>query len=212
MAEVGLPLWKQTGLCNKNTNNVMRFGTWNVRTLLQAGNMSIIAEEAESYKMEVEALQEIRWKDGGSITKSKYTLHYSGNDVRQGNRVVGFIVSKKVSRSVLGFLPVCDRICTLRVKGRFHNSTFVNVYSPTEDTEDEIVDEFYETLHVVCDEIPKHDAIITLDDFNAKLGREQLYKDITGRRSLHEVTNSNGLGLVQYVAVNNFKVLSTLFP
>jgi len=25
---------------------VMRFGTWNVRTLLQAGNMNIIAEEA----------------------------------------------------------------------------------------------------------------------------------------------------------------------
>jgi hypothetical protein len=40
----------------------MRFGTWNVRTLLQAGNMNITAEEAERYKMEVAALQEIRSK------------------------------------------------------------------------------------------------------------------------------------------------------
>jgi len=191
---------------------VMRFGTWNVRTLLQAGNMNIIAEEAKSYKLEVVALQEIRWKDGGSIRKSKYTQRYSGYDVRQGNRGVGFIVSKKVIMSVLEFLPVCDRICILRVKGKFHNSTFVNIYAPTEDNEDEIVDEFYETLHVVCDEIPKHDAIITLGNFNAKLGREQLYKDITGRHSLHEVTKSNGLGLVQYVAINNFKILSTWFP
>jgi hypothetical protein len=38
---------------------VMRFGTWNVCTLLQVGNMNIIAEEAEKYMMEIVALQEI---------------------------------------------------------------------------------------------------------------------------------------------------------
>jgi hypothetical protein len=56
---------------------------------------------------------------------------------------------------------------TLQIKGKFRNTTFVNVYAPTEGTEDEIVDEFYETLHV-CDEIPKYDASITLGDFNTK--------------------------------------------
>jgi len=34
----------------------MQFGTWNVRTLLQAGNMNAIAEEAEMYKMDAVAL------------------------------------------------------------------------------------------------------------------------------------------------------------
>jgi hypothetical protein len=37
----------------------MWFGTWNVRTLLQAGNMNIIGEESERYKMDLVALQEI---------------------------------------------------------------------------------------------------------------------------------------------------------
>ena len=64
---------------------VMRFGTWNVHTLLQAGNMNIIAEEVERYKVDVVALQEIRWKGKGSIWKPKFTLHYSGNEDRQGN-------------------------------------------------------------------------------------------------------------------------------
>ena len=54
MIEARLPLWKQAELCNKGTNMVRRFGTWNVRTLLQAGNMNIIAKEAERYKMEGE--------------------------------------------------------------------------------------------------------------------------------------------------------------
>jgi exonuclease III len=190
----------------------MRFGTWNVRTLLQAGNMNAIADEAERYKMDVVALQEIRWKGKGLIRKSKFNIYFSGNEDRQGNRGVGFIVSKKINRSVLGFSPICERICTLRIKGKFHNITFVNVYAPTEDTEDEIVDEFYATLQLVCDELPKHDAIITLGDFNAKLGKEQMYRDIIGRHSLHETTNNNGFRLVQYATTNNFKVLSTWYP
>ena len=141
--------------------------------------MNSIAEEAERCRMDVVALQEIRWKGKGSLRKLKFSLHYSGNEDSQGNRGVGFIVSKKVSRSVLGFSPICERICTLRIKGKFHNITFVNVYAPTED---ETVDEFYEALQSVCDELPKHDAIITLGDFNAKPGKEQSYKDIIGRQ------------------------------
>ena len=85
---------------------VKQFGTWNVCTLLQAGNMNMIAQEVERYKMDAVALQEIRWKGKGSIRKVKF------ND-RQGNRGVGFIVSKKASRSVLGFSPISERICTL---------------------------------------------------------------------------------------------------
>jgi len=40
-------------------DTVIQFGTWNVRTLLQAGNMNMIAEKVERYKMDVVALQEI---------------------------------------------------------------------------------------------------------------------------------------------------------
>jgi len=100
----------------------------------------------------------------------------------------------------------------LRIKGKLHNITFVNVYAPTEDTEDEIVDEFYETLQSVCDQLSKHDAIITLGDFNAKLGKEQTYREINGRHSLHETTSNNGFRLVQYAAINSFEVLSTWYP
>jgi exonuclease III len=57
--------------------------------------MNAIAEELERYKMDVATLQEIRWKGNGIIRKLKYTMYYSGNENRQGNRGVGFIVSKK---------------------------------------------------------------------------------------------------------------------
>jgi exonuclease III len=56
---------------------VMRLDAWNVLSLLQAGNINIIAEEAERYSMDVIVLQEIRWKGKGSVMKSKLILHYS---------------------------------------------------------------------------------------------------------------------------------------
>jgi hypothetical protein len=140
VTETGLSSFKRPRLRSKETNPVMCFGTWNVHTILQAGNMNTTADEAERYRMDVVALQEIRWKGKGLIRKSKFSIYCSGNEDKQGNRAVGFIVSKKINRSVLGFLPICDRICTLRIKGKFHNITFVNVYAPTEDTEGEIAD------------------------------------------------------------------------
>ena len=66
------------------------------------------------------------------------------------------------------------------------------MYMHRQDTKDEIVVKFYETLQSVCDELPKHDAVITLGDFNAKLGKEQIYRDTIGRHSLHETTSNNG--------------------
>jgi len=122
--EARLSLRKQSRLRNKDMKMVMRFGTWNVRTLLQAGNMNMIVKEAERYKMDAIVLQEICWKGKGSIRKSKFTLHYSGNEARRGNRGVCFIVSKKASRSVLGYSPIRERICSLRIKGKFHDITF----------------------------------------------------------------------------------------
>ena len=48
-------------------NMVMRFGTQNVCTLLQADYMNSIVEEVERYKMDVVALQEIRLGSWNSL-------------------------------------------------------------------------------------------------------------------------------------------------
>ena len=69
---------------------------------------------------------------------------------------------------ILGFEPISDRICKLRVKGKFYNMTLINIYAPTEDKEEEIKEQFYEELHRTQDRIPKHDVTVILGDMNAK--------------------------------------------
>jgi len=51
-----------------------------------------------------------------------------------------------------------------------------------------------------------------LGDWNAKVGREEIYQGVTGRHSMHLNTNNNGQRLVDFAAAKNMVVSSTCFP
>jgi hypothetical protein len=65
--------------------------------------------------MDVAALKEIQWKGKGSIRNVKFAVHYSGND-RQGNRGVGFIVSKKARNRYWDFYSFLKRYVSYELK------------------------------------------------------------------------------------------------
>jgi hypothetical protein len=68
-----------------------------------------------------------------STKKDKYSIYYSYNPNTIGHAGTGFIIQKAAMSKVLSFEPISDRIFKLRVKGKFHNLTLVNVYALTED-------------------------------------------------------------------------------
>jgi hypothetical protein len=45
---------------------------------------------------------------------------------------------------------------------------------------------------------PKHHMKILLGDFNAKLGREDIFKPTIGNESLHQFSNNNGVRIVNF--------------
>jgi endonuclease/exonuclease/phosphatase family metal-dependent hydrolase len=51
-----------------------------------------------------------------------------------------------------------------------------------------------------------------LGDFNAKIGREDIFIPTIGNESLHEINNDNGVRLVNFATSKNFTVKSTMFP
>lgn len=59
---------------------------------------------------------------------------------------------------------------------------------------------------------PENDIKLVLGDFNAQVGREDEYTSITGKYSLHHITNDNGAKLIQFAASNNMRIRSTVFP
>jgi hypothetical protein len=53
---------------------------------------------------------------------------------------------------------------------------------------------------------------ILLGDFNAKVGRENIFKPTTRNESLHEISNDNGVRIVNSATSKNLVVKSTMFP
>jgi hypothetical protein len=50
-----------------------------------------------------------------------------------------------------------------------------------------------------------------LGDFNAKVGREDIFKPKTGNESLHEISNDNGVRVVNFATSKKLTVKSTMF-
>jgi hypothetical protein len=63
----------------------------------------------------------------------------------------------------------------------------LNVHAPTEDEIDNTKDRFYEEVQRVFDKFPKYHLNILLGDFNAKVGREEVFKPKIGNENLHEI-------------------------
>jgi len=53
---------------------------------------------------------------------------------------------------------------------------------------------------------------ILLGDFNAKLGRENVFKPTIGNESLHQDSNDSGVRIVNLATSKNLVVKSVMFP
>jgi hypothetical protein len=123
----------------------------------------------------------------------------------------GFIVDARWSTRIIDWRPVDGRICVLRVRGRFFNTSIINVHAPHNGRPEKEKDDFYDRLVKIYSECPKHDVKIVIGDLNAQVGREEVFKPTTGRFSLHRETNENGLRLINFAAEHNMVISSTCF-
>jgi hypothetical protein len=81
----------------------------------------------------------------------------------------------------------------------------LNVHVPTGDKIDDIKDRFYKDLEHVFDKFPKYHMKILLD-FNVKVGRADIFKPTIGNESLHEISNDNGVRVVNFATSKNLTV------
>jgi hypothetical protein len=86
------------------------------------------------------------------------------------------------------------------------------VHAPREDTSDDIKDSFYEELGRVFHQFPTYDMKILLGDFNAKVGRDDIFKPTIGNESSQEISNDNGVRVANFATSKSLAVKSTMFP
>jgi hypothetical protein len=84
----------------------------------------------------------------------------------------------------------------ITLKGHWCDIIALNVHASTEG-KDVIKDSFYEELEQVFNRFPRYHMKILLGDFNAKVGRMDIFKPIICNECLHEASNDNGISVLQ---------------
>ncbi|KPU81866.1 uncharacterized protein Dana_GF27359, partial [Drosophila ananassae] len=152
----------------------------------------------------------MRWIGQGCLRKKNCDIYYSCHPERH-EFGCGFVVGARLRRRVSHFLPINERLATIRITAKFFNISLICAHAPTEEKDDVTKDAFYAELDRAYGRCPSHDIKILLGDFNAKVGREDIFGATVGQFSLHETTSSNGLRLIGFAAAHNMVVRSTGF-
>jgi hypothetical protein len=190
----------------------LRLATWNVRSLYRPGGLRITINELKKYKIVIAAIQETRWSKATpqAFSSNGYNI-YTSSLSNKHEFGTAFLVDSKHNHLVMNFTPINERLCILRIKGRFFNYSLINIHAPTNDSEEEAKDLFYEELERAYNSCPGNDVKIVMGDANAKIGRESIYQPTIGTHSRHETTNENGLRLIDFAAGRQMSIKSTFF-
>jgi exonuclease III len=174
----------------KQQNMDMRFDKWNIRSLYRAGSLVTVSKELSKYRLDLLGVQEVRWDKGGTDLAGEYTFFYrKGNE----NHELGtsFFVHERIISAIKGVEFVSDRIMYIILRGRWCHIFVLNVHAPTEDKTDDVKDNFKEELERVFDKFPKYHLKMLLGNFNAKVGRKDIFKSTIWNESLHKISNDN---------------------
>jgi hypothetical protein len=70
-------------------------------------------------------------------------------------------------------------------------------------------EKFCEELERVFHKFPKYHMKLLLEDFNAKIGREHIFKPTIENENLHEISNDNGVRAVNFTTLKKNMIVPT---
>ena len=110
----------------------------------------------------------------------------------------GFFVHHTIVSAVKRVQFVSDMMSYMVLRGSWCNIA-LNVHEPCEEKSDDSKDSFYEELQKgFFLHFPKYHKKSLLGDFNAKVGRENIFKPTIGNDSLHQDSNDNGVRILHF--------------
>ena len=104
-----------------------------------------------------------------------------------------YFVHHRIVSAVMRVEFVSDGMTHTVLRGHWCNIIVVNEHAPSEEKSYDSKDSFYEELEQVLNHFPKCHMKILLGDYNAQVGRENIFKPKNGNESLHQDSNNNGV-------------------
>jgi hypothetical protein len=99
------------------------------------------------------------------------------------------------------------------IRGLWCDIIILNVHSPAEDKITDTKDRFYVELEHVFNQFLRYHTKMLLEDSSLKVGRENIFKPTIRNESLHEISNDNGVKVVnfatsKYLIVREYNVIT----
>ncbi|KAJ3589791.1 hypothetical protein NHX12_010632 [Muraenolepis orangiensis] len=207
---------KETVRSKLLTSRRPTIATWNVRTMYAGGKAAVIAEEMKRYGISLLGLGETRWLQSGQVKlASGETILYSGHpeDSAPHTEGVAFMLSKETQRALISWEPINSRIITAKFQTTHKkiNLQVLQCYAPTNDTDDETKDQFYNQLYTIVQARKGKDIMILMGDMNAKIGgNNNGFEPVMGREGLGTM-NANGERFAAACADNNLVIGGSVF-
>ena len=189
--------------------HIFRICTWNVKTMYEAGKVQNAIQEMNRLSITALGISEMRWTGSGQCTVGNHVVYYSGNDGDEHQHGVGIIMSKSMSKYVVNFVPLSERIVMIQMNTTPVKLNIIQVYAPTADKPEEIIEDFYNDVDGILRELDKQDITIVMGDFNAKIGK-RCSSDLVGPYGLGD-RNDRGDRLSVFAQEYQLAIMNTFF-
>ena len=90
----------------------------------------------------------------------------------------------------------------------------ISAYAPTENADNDEKEHFYSDLSNYLQSRPLHNLVVTLGDFNARIGRDAMnyHSKVIGKYAYHQESNDNGNRLIDFCESTNMNLATTRQP
>ena len=146
-------------------------GTWNVRTMNETSKLAQVISEMKRYRLDILGVSECRWTGSGRQVTHDGSTIYSGHEDTHIRGVV-LVISKQKANTLLEWEPISDRIMKARFNSKHCKLTIILCYAPTNESDIEDKEDWYEQLQQAVAKVPQHDMLLIIGDMNAKVGSE----------------------------------------
>ncbi|VDP35142.1 unnamed protein product [Schistosoma margrebowiei] len=154
----------------------------------ETGKTSQIATEVRRYNLAILGISETHWtRAGQQRLNTVEMLLYSGHEEKNAPHTQGvaLMLSKVARNALVGWESHGSRIIKASFKTKKEGITMniIQCYAPSNGSNDDTKDRFYEQLQSIIEKFPRNDLTILMGDLNVKVGIDNTgYEDIMRRQ------------------------------